>query len=67
MARVTLNLPDNLVDKVKEAAAKKQISATDVFRRSLEWDLYLEEEEANGSKFLIKHKEGDMVQLIRPH
>ena len=63
--KVTLNLPEDLVNRLKEVSAKRNISMTEAIRRGLETDMFLSEEESAGSKILVEKKDNKIVQLVR--
>ena len=63
--KVTLNIPSELLEKVKQAAKDQNITVTDVFRRALQLDLFWSKEEAAGGKLLIEKPNGSFVQLLR--
>jgi hypothetical protein len=63
--KVTLNLPADLVERLKKESDKKQVSMTEEIRRNLESGLYLSQEEEEGAKILIEKKDSRIVQLVR--
>lgn len=63
--KVTLNLPADLVEKLKAESARLNISMTEAIRRGLETEIFLTSEENNGSKILIEKKDDRIVQLVR--
>ena len=63
--KVTINLPAELVERLKVEATKLNITMTEAFRRSLETELFLNSEEDNGSKILVEKKNEKIVQLLR--
>ncbi len=63
--KVTLNLPADLVEKLKVESTRLNISMTETIRRGLETELFLTSEENNGSKILIEKKDDRIVQLVR--
>ena len=63
--KVTLNLPEDLVKRLKEESAKHNISMTEAIRRGLETELFLSSEENSGSKILLEKKDKKIVQLVR--
>lgn len=65
MVRVTLNLPDDLMDRIKATAVLESRTVTDVFRRSLEMNLFLNAEEAKGAKLILEKRGGRMVEILR--
>lgn len=65
VTKVTLNLPSDLVERIKETAKQQHVSVTDVFRRGLERDLFLTKEEESGSKIILERANGKLAELIR--
>jgi hypothetical protein len=63
--KVTLNLPEELVNRLKEESSKTNISMTEAIRRGIEVDLFLKKEESAGSKILLEKKDSKIVQLVR--
>jgi|GEM_PF-2843115 len=64
--KVTLNLPEDLLNRLKDASLTRNVSMTEAIRRSLETELYLNKEEQAGSKILLERKGSDrIVQLVR--
>ena len=63
--KLTLNLPEDLVKRIKEEALKLNITMTEAIRKSLETELFLSEEEKEGSKILLEKKDNKIVQLVR--
>ena len=65
ITKVTVNLPADLVQKIKESAAKRGVSTTEAIRRALETEIFLTKAEENSSEILIKKSNNDLVQLVR--
>ena len=63
--KVTLNLPADLVERLKKTSSKRQVTMTEEIRRGLENDLYLSQEEEEGAKILLEKKDHRLVQLVR--
>jgi len=63
--KITLNLPDNLLKRLREQSKQLSISLTETIRRGLETELFLTEEENTGSKILLEKKDNKIVQLVR--
>ena len=63
--KVTLNIPEELFNRLKEESSKTNISMTEAIRRGLETDLFLKKEESAGSKILLEKKDNKIVQLVR--
>lgn len=63
--KVTLNLPEDLVSRLKKESERLHISMTEVIRRGLETELYLTKEENSGAKILLEREDKNIVQLLR--
>ena len=63
--KITLNLPADLVNRLKAESEIRDISMTEEIRRSLENELYLSKEEKEGAKVLLEKKDSRIVQLMR--
>ncbi len=64
--RVTLNVPEELLGRIKALAKKEELTVTEVFRRALETHLYLTKEERASSKILLKRAGQPIVEIVRP-
>jgi predicted transcriptional regulator len=67
VTKVTLNLPSELVEQIKQVARVQSLTVTEVFRRGLQTYLFLTKEEAQGGKILVQKGNGSMVELRRQH
>jgi hypothetical protein len=63
--KVTVNLPGDLIARLKEESSTRNISMTEAIRRGLETDLFLMKEQKAGSKILLEKKDNKIVELIR--
>ncbi len=54
--KVTVNLPEELVKRLKEESKKSQTTMTETIRKGLETELFLSKEEEAGSKILLEKK-----------
>jgi predicted transcriptional regulator len=63
--KVTVNLPDDLIARLKELAGQKNKTVTELIRRGLETELFLAGEEAKGGKVLIEKSDRRMIQIHR--
>ena len=63
--KVTLNLPENLVKRLKKEAERLNISMTEAIRRGIETELFLNSEENSGSKILLEKEDKNIVQVVR--
>ncbi len=64
--RVTTNLPADLVEKVKSAAADKGDNLTQGIKSALATKVYLDQAVAEGGKVLIERKNGSIVEVHLP-
>jgi penicillin V acylase-like amidase (Ntn superfamily) len=65
VTKVTLNLPSELVEEIKQTAKKQNLTVTEIFRRSLQRDLFFSKEESTGGKVLVERPDGRMVEILR--
>ena len=63
--KVTVNLPKDLLERLKELSNAKSVSMTETIRKGLETELFLTKEEQSGSKVLLEKKDNKIVQLVR--
>lgn len=63
--KVTINLPIDLIEQLKEESKRKNITMTEAIRRGLETELFLNKEEKEGNKILVEKEGNKIVQLIR--
>lgn len=65
IVRVTVNLPKNLIERLKNESKIRNITMTETIRRGLETELFLTNEEKSGSKILLEKKDKRIVQVVR--
>lgn len=63
--KVTVNLPEDLINRLRAESSKRGISMTEAIRQGLETELYLTSEESSGSKILLEKADDSIVQLVR--
>ena len=64
LIKVILNLPSDLVDKLKAESVSRNLSMTEVIKRGLEAYLFLINEESKGSKILIQKSDNKIVKIL---
>lgn len=64
VVKVTVNLPKNLVDAVKELASKRHVTLTEVIRNAIGTEKFLADAHEEGSKILIEDKRKNMRQIV---
>lgn len=62
--KVTVNLPQTIVETLRELARKDGTTMTDILRKSILTEKLLTEERDKGSKILIEDKDNRFRQLI---
>lgn len=65
VTKVTLNLPDELVDFVKKIADKENITITNAIQRAINFEKFYVEQEHEGNKFLIEGKDKKIREIVR--
>lgn len=63
--RVTVNLPTELVKKLQATSSLNNVTVTDVIRRGLQTEMFLNNEVSQGGKILIKRRGNEIVELLR--
>lgn len=67
MPRITANLSQEVVDAIEELAAKSGITKTEVIRRAVAMERFLEEQEEHGADLLIRQRGSREVErVVRP-
>ena len=64
--KVTVNLPDQTVQALKELADKRGVTMTQVLRQSIENEQFLREEVNRGSKILLEEPDKSKRIVILP-
>ena len=62
--RVSVNLPQAVVDVLKELAEKDGVTMTEVLRKSILTEKFLDDEATRGNKILIEDKNKRFRQLV---
>ena len=62
--RVSVNLPESVVDALKELAKKSGITMTEVLRKAILTEKLLNDEAERGNKILIEDKDKRLRQLV---
>jgi hypothetical protein len=62
--RIQVELPQNSFDRLQRLKSSVEATSyTEVFKDALRLYEYLVEESEKGSKFIVKNKEGDLVEI----
>ncbi len=64
--KISLNLPGILIEKIKETAAKEARSMTDIIRRGVETQFFIDGEVLAGAKVVLVKKDGTTIELYHP-
>jgi len=65
--KVTVNLPDDTVQALKEIANERQVSYTEALRQMVDNQRFLYREVRNGGKVMIRRpNEGGLAEVIFP-
>jgi hypothetical protein len=62
--KLTVNLPEREMATLRSIAAKRDISLTDVVRRAIAMEQFIEEVESQGGKLLVEQPDHRMRQLV---
>lgn len=62
--KVTVNLPDDTVQAIKDIAAKNGTTVTEALRQAIESRRFLEDEVDNGGKLLIKSPDQSLREVV---
>ncbi|MEM6252166.1 MAG: ribbon-helix-helix domain-containing protein [Cyanobacteria bacterium P01_D01_bin.156] len=63
-SKTTISLPTPMLDKLKEEAAEKGVSVSELVRRSLELSNYLQSALDNGGNVYVQQEEGGPVAIL---
>ena len=66
VTKLTVNLPDDVVNGLKEYAGKRGISMTEALRQMIVRGLYFDEEVNSGSKLLIEGPNKNLREVVTP-
>lgn len=64
VTRLTVNLPTEILDELKELAEQECVSMTEIIRRSVKAEKFLRKEIEAGNKILIQEKGESMPSRI---
>ena len=62
--KLSVNLPTESVEALREYATAQGITMTEALRRALGLQKFISKEVAEGAKVLLEHKGGDIRQLV---
>ena len=65
VTKVTVNLPNAVIEQLRALAAANNTTLTDAIKRSIEINKYLTDREREGSKLLIETPDKKFQQIIR--
>jgi len=63
--KVTVNIPEDLMENVKRLAAEEGTTMTSVIQRALSLEIFLAAEEEKGSKVLLEDPNGKFRKVMR--
>ncbi len=64
--KLTVNLPEDTVEGIKQIAEKRGITVTEALRQALETHRFLDTELRQGSKVLLEKRDRSLRQLVFP-
>lgn len=64
VVKVTVNLPEDAVEAIREIAARRGTTVTEALRRAIESEKFLDQEIRNDSKILLEKADGSIRQVI---
>ena len=62
--KVTVNLPDELVDELRRMAEERDLTMTQVLRQAIESERFLQDELSKGNKVLIENKKDKSIHQV---
>jgi predicted transcriptional regulator len=62
--KVTVNLPDETVQAIKDIASKNGTTVTEALRQAIESRRFLEDEVDSGNKLLIKAPDQSLREIV---
>jgi Ribbon-helix-helix protein, copG family len=62
--KVTVNLPDQTVEAIKEIAEKRGTTVTEALRQAIESQRFFQDEVDNGNKVLIKNPDQSFREVL---
>lgn len=63
--KITISLPDDVIEWIKAVAVVESISSMDVLIRAIKTEKFLTEVNKSGSKILIEDVNGNLSRLVR--
>ena len=67
VTKVSVNLPTSAVNALKELAAKRGTTMTEVLKSAIGTEKFMADTVASGSKVLVEHGRGNVRELVFPH
>lgn len=65
VTKVTVNLPNSVVEELRKLAEANNTTLTDAIRQSIQINKYLTDQEAQNAKLLIETPDGKFKQIVR--
>lgn len=65
ITKISANLPDDFLDILKDLAAKRRTTMTEVLKSAIITEKTLSEEVTQGGRILIENKDKSLKQLIK--
>ena len=63
--KATFNLPTDDLEALKEIAKRKNTSVTNILRRAIDLELYLEKKGGSDVKVLLQDPSGSIREIVR--
>lgn len=64
VTKVSVNLPDEVVEVVRNLATRRNTTRTEVFRRAISNHKFIQDELDKGSKILIEDSSGNVKEVV---
>ena len=64
MVKVTVNLPEQVVEALEQMARDENVTKTEALRRAISTEKYLRDAQGEGSKVLIEEKDGTVERIV---
>jgi predicted transcriptional regulator len=64
MAKITVNLPDEVVSAIEELAKAKGITKTEALRQAVSLNSFVQKENAHGARLLIERPDEGVRELV---
>ena len=62
--KLSVNLPEDTVSKLREIAEKRGITLTEALRRAISHERFLEDEVENGGKVLVEKPDKTVREIV---